>query len=100
MTEREIAYVLSQPAHLEQRIAGRFAAKEAASKTLGTGWNGVGWKEVEIMRSPSGEPKVHLHGRAATVAQSRGLDHWEVTISHEREYATATVIAYKSGASH
>jgi holo-[acyl-carrier protein] synthase len=98
LTEAEIKYVLSQPPHTVARIAGRFAAKEAASKTLGTGWNGVGWKEIEIVRQASGEPTVRLHGRAIEIAQRRGLEHWEVSVSHEREFATASVLAYGAGA--
>lgn len=94
LTEQEMKYVLSQPLHTVARLAGRFAAKEAASKALGTGWHGVGWKEIEVIRQASGEPRLFLHGRAAAIAEKRGLKHWEVSISHEREFATASVIAY------
>lgn len=94
LTEEEMRYVLSQPPHTVARLAGRFAAKEAASKTLGTGWHGVHWKEIEILRKPSGEPEIRLHGRAIEVAKKRGLDHFDVSVSHEREYATASVLAY------
>jgi len=96
LTDAEIDYVLSEPPHTVQRLAGRFAAKEAVSKTLGTGWHGVNWKEVEILRQPSGEPKLYLHARAAIVADRRGLANWQVSISHEREYAVATVLAYSA----
>ena len=96
LTDRERDYVLSQPPHTISRLAGRFAAKEAASKALGTGWHGVGWKEIEILRLPSGEPSLTLHGRAARIASNKGLDHWEVTVSHEREYAVSTVLAYSA----
>lgn len=94
LTEQEIAYVLSSPAHTVTRVAGRFAAKEAASKTLGTGWHGLAWKEVEIVRLPSGEPTLRLHGRAIEIAKRRGLSRWEVSMSHEREFATSTVLGY------
>lgn len=94
LTDRERQYVLSQPPHTISRLAGRFAAKEAASKTLGTGWHGVSWKEIEILRLPSGEPSLTLHGRAARIAKSKGLERWEVSVSHEREYAISTVLAY------
>jgi holo-[acyl-carrier protein] synthase len=92
-TKSEIDIVLAHAPHTVTRIAGRFAAKEAVSKALGTGWYGVGWKEVEILRSPSGEPYVVLHERAAAVAARRGLTSWQVSISHEREYAVAFVVA-------
>ena len=94
LTEREMHYVLSNPLHTVTRIAGRFAAKEAASKALGTGWHGVGWKEIEIVRQSSGEPKMMLHGRAAARAERLGLNQWQVSISHEREFAIAMVVAH------
>ena len=93
LTPLEIEYVLSRPLHLHGRLAGRFAAKEAASKALGTGWRGVGWKEFEILNQRSGAPTLRLHGRAAALAARKGLTDWEVTISHEREFATAFVLA-------
>lgn len=94
LTENEIKYVLSAPKHTVQRLAGRFAAKEAASKALGTGWYGLDWKEVEIVHKRSGEPTIKLHGRAIALAAQRNLNHWEVTISHEKEYACATVLGH------
>lgn len=93
LTPLEIDYVVSQPAHLAGRLAGRFAAKEAAAKALGTGWRGVGWKEFEIFNQRSGAPCLRLHGRAAVLASRIGLTNWEVSISHEREFATACVLA-------
>lgn len=94
LTPQEKCYVLSQPRQAMARLAGRFAAKEAASKALGTGWHGVGWKEIEVLRLLSGEPTLQLHGRAIAIAQARGLEIFEVSISHDREYATASVLAY------
>lgn len=94
LTEREIAYVSSQKAHMMTRLAGRFAAKEATSKVLGTGWHGIGWKEVEIVRLASGAPTLTLHGRAKDKASELGLSVWEVSVSHEREYAVAFVLAH------
>jgi holo-[acyl-carrier protein] synthase len=94
LTKAEQEYVLSKPMHVATRLAARFAAKEAMSKVLGTGWNGIGWKEIEVKRQPSGEPWLLLHGRAAAMAERRGLTNFEVSLSHEREYATAFVIGY------
>ncbi len=94
LTEHEMRYVLSAPKHTVSRLSGRFAAKEAAAKALGTGWYGLDWKEVEIVHKPSGEPTVKLHGRAVQIAARRKLTDWEVSISHEREYACATVLAH------
>ncbi len=94
LTEAETRYVFGRERNFAQRFAARFAAKEAIAKALGTGWNGIGWKEVEITRKPSGEPGIVLHGRAAVRAQYLGLTKFEVSLSHEREYATAMVVAY------
>jgi holo-[acyl-carrier protein] synthase len=94
LTDDEKQYVLSDAPHTVTRLAGRFAAKEAVSKTLGTGWYGVTWKEVEIVREPSGEPTIRLHDRAQAIAERRGLKNWSLSISHEREYAVAMVVAY------
>jgi holo-[acyl-carrier protein] synthase len=96
-TAAEITFVLSEPPNTVTRIAGRFAAKEAVSKALGTGWRGANWKEVEILRAPSGEPLVTLSGRARAIADRRSLKNWQVSISHEREYAIAMVVAYPAG---
>ena len=96
LTPAEAEYVLSQPPQLASRLAGRFAAKEAASKALGTGWRGVAWKEIEVIRDLTGAPSLRLHGRAERIAASLGLRCWEVSVSHERDYAIAFVLAYTS----
>jgi holo-[acyl-carrier protein] synthase len=94
LTDSEERYVFGRGRNMAQRFAARFAAKEAIAKALGTGWNGIGWKEVEVTRKPSGEPGIVLHGRAALRASTLGLTNFEVSLSHEREYATAIVVAY------
>ncbi len=96
LTESEIDYVLSNDANLGNRLAARFAAKEAASKALGRGWQGLGWKDIEVIKEASGAPGLKLHGRAVKLAAELGLSHFEVSLSHEREYATAFVLAYSS----
>ena len=75
-------------------FAGRFAAKEAVVKALGTGFFGdIAWTDVEILRQPTGAPNVHLSGGALAVAQSRGVIRWLVSISHDESHAVASVIA-------
>jgi holo-[acyl-carrier protein] synthase len=74
-------------------LSVRFAAKEAATKTLGTGIGPVGWLEVETLHRPSGEPYLVLHGRAEKIAQRLGLTTWAVSLSHSKEYGTAVVVA-------
>lgn len=94
LTENEAKYVFGRKHGAAQRFAARFAAKEAMSKVLGTGWNGIGWKDVEVTKKRSGEPGIRLHGRAEVLARKLGLTNIEVTLSHEREYAVAFVVAY------
>ena len=77
------------------QLAARFAAKEAAMKALGTGVRGVGWKEIEVQRLPSGKPFIKLHGRAKERAKFIGVKKIELSISHSKELATAMVIMYK-----
>ena len=79
-----------------ESLAGRFAAKEAVAKALGTGiWrHGVGWTDIEIDREPaSGRPLLHLHGAAARRADALGLREWSLSISHDRSRAIAFVVA-------
>ena len=73
-------------------LAVRFAGKEAAMKALGTGVNGIGWKEIEILPNRRGKPLVYLHGRAKERAAVLGIVELAVSLSHSREYAVASVI--------
>lgn len=97
-TPGELAYALSD-AHKWEHLAARFAAKEAASKALGTGMVGVGWKDFEVERLHSGKPALRLTGRAAQIAQDQGLTQWSVSLAHDAEakVAVATVVALGTG---
>jgi hypothetical protein len=75
-------------------MAGRWAAKEAVSKVLGLGVRGIGWRDIEIERLPTGQPAVKLLGRAARRAEQLGMGRIALSISHESEFAVA--IAYGS----
>jgi holo-[acyl-carrier protein] synthase len=88
LTPVESAYVRGRP----ETMAGRWAAKEAVSKVLGLGVRGIGWRDIEIERLPTGQPAVKLHGRAARRAEQLGMGRVAVSISHESDYAVA--IAY------
>jgi holo-[acyl-carrier protein] synthase len=77
------------------RIAGRWAAKEAISKVLGLGVRGVGWREIEILPNWAGAPQVRLHARAAARAEAMDLQDVTVSISHERSMAVAVAIAHR-----
>ncbi|HJP71071.1 MAG TPA: holo-ACP synthase [Candidatus Limnocylindria bacterium] len=91
LTEHERRYV----GRKVERLAGRWAAKEAISKVLGLGVRGVGWREIEILPNRAGQPQVYLHGRAAARADAMGLDEVSVSISHERHMAVAVAVAHR-----
>jgi len=81
--------------HLQvERLAGRFAVKEAVMKMLGTGWSGtVTWKDIETTNDPAGRPRVKLSGEVARLAAQQGINHVLVSITHTRGLAVASVIA-------
>ena len=81
-----------------ERVAGRWAAKEAISKVLGLGVRGVGWREIEVLPNRAGQPQVQLHARAAERARFLGLHDVTVSISHERGMAVAVAIAHRDAA--
>jgi holo-[acyl-carrier protein] synthase len=91
-TPSEIAYC-ERHRHSAERFAGRFAAKEAAMKALGTGWaRGVRWIDIEVVREPSGKPTLKLSGAARAIANSLGVKHIAITITHDGNAALAQVI--------
>jgi holo-[acyl-carrier protein] synthase len=76
-----------------ERFAGRFAAKEAAMKALGTGWaRGVRWIDIEVVREPSGKPTLKLSGATRAIADGLGVKNIVVTITHDGNTALAQVI--------
>ena len=74
------------------KLAGRWAAKEAVVKALGTGWRGVGYTDVEIRRSETGAPVVYLHKRAMVLMSAYAEVQWQLSLSHDGDYAIATAI--------
>lgn len=95
-TEGEIAYATSAPALASARLAARFAAKEATVKALDLAERGVGWREIEITRGPSGAPALVLHGQALAAAEEGGAGSLSVSLCHEGDYATAVVISFRA----
>ena len=91
-TSAEILYCDSKANRVE-RYAARFAAKEAAMKAIGTGWNhGVRWRDCEVTRMPGGRPTLTFHGKAAEFAARLGVKHAALSLSHTAEQAIAQVI--------
>jgi phosphopantethiene--protein transferase domain len=92
LTESEQRYVRGRP----ETMAGRWAAKEAVSKVLGLGVRGIGWRDIEVERLPTGQPAVRLHGRAAARAGQLGMERIAVSITHESEYAVAIAFGVRT----
>ncbi|MGA7194252.1 MAG: holo-ACP synthase [Anaerolineales bacterium] len=76
-----------------ESLAGRFAAKEAVSKALGTGIGDVTWKEIEILGNEQNAPVLTLRGMAEQKSKELGLTNWSVSISHSMSHAVAVVTA-------
>jgi holo-[acyl-carrier protein] synthase len=92
LTEAERRYVRDRP----ETFAGRWAAKEAVSKVLGLGVRGIGWKDIEVERMPTGQPAIRLHGRAAQRADQLGMGRIAVSITHESDYAVAIAFGVRT----
>jgi holo-[acyl-carrier protein] synthase len=93
-TEAEVAYARRRKKGFAETLAGRFAAKEAVMKVLGTGWReGVAFSGIEILNSPEGRPQVVLHGKTAEKAASLGIWSWHISITHSEDLAIASAIA-------
>jgi holo-[acyl-carrier protein] synthase len=91
-TPTEIAYC-EKHRNRAERFAGRFAAKEAAMKALGTGWAcGVRWIDIEVVREPSGKPTLKLSGASRAIADRLGVKNIAVTITHDGNTALAQVV--------
>ena len=90
-TPGEIAYCRGRAPNL----AARFAAKEAVMKSLGTGFRGVGWRDVEVVRAPSGAPSPRLHGRARRRAERLGVTEIAISLSHSRGFAMVVAVALR-----
>ncbi|MDO8569030.1 MAG: holo-ACP synthase [Dehalococcoidales bacterium] len=93
-TDAEISAYGSRPPSL----AARFAGKEAVMKLLGS--KGPGWREIEILSRPEGEPYVQLYGRAQSEAGRLGFKEIAISLSHSKEYAIASVAAVSAPKSH
>ena len=87
-TETEIRICRGKP----EKLASRFAGKEAVMKALGTGIRGISWLEIEIDSEPSGKPVVNLYGKAQAKAENLGINELAISLSDSREYSVAFVV--------
>ncbi len=92
-TRNEISYCSCRKSS-NQHYAGRWAAKEAVLKTLGTGWaHGIQWTDVEVVNEIGGRPRIELAGQARIISQQLGIREILISISHCRSYAIAYATA-------
>jgi holo-[acyl-carrier protein] synthase len=92
-TATEQAYAEANKNGIE-KLAGRFAAKEAVLKLMGTGWRGkIAWTDVEVINNSSGQPEVTLSGEVEKIAGKLGIKHISVSITHTANFAIASAVA-------
>lgn len=92
-TENEVGYCSARKA-ATQHYAGRWAAKEAVLKALGTGWaRGIAWVDIEVRNDVAGKPTIVLDGAARDIAEEMGIGEMMISISHCRSHATAYALA-------
>jgi holo-[acyl-carrier protein] synthase len=92
-TASEQAYANANKNNIE-KLAGRFAAKEAVLKLLGTGWRGkIAWTDIEVVNTATGQPQVKLSGEVKKIADSLGITQISVSITHTANFAVASAVA-------
>jgi holo-[acyl-carrier protein] synthase len=92
-TAAEQAYAEKNKNEVE-KLAGRFAAKEAVLKLVGTGWRGkIAWTDIEIINNTAGQPEVNLNGEVRIIAEQLGIKHISVSITHTANFAIASAVA-------
>jgi holo-[acyl-carrier protein] synthase len=92
-SDTEISYALDGEGQAAQRLAARFAAKEAAIKAFNLSETGVSWRDIEVQKQPDGACSLALHGRAAVKVAELGVSEIALSLSHDGDYAAAVVTA-------
>jgi holo-[acyl-carrier protein] synthase len=96
-TPDELAYAHAGTGVAAQRLAARFAAKEAVIKALQLSEAGIDWRDMEVRRGEDGDCSIALHGRAGAIAAARAVEHIALSLSHDGDYAGAVVtVSYSS----
>jgi holo-[acyl-carrier protein] synthase len=93
---RELTQVTHAHALNLGSLAARFAAKEAVIKALALSEAGISWRDIEVVKLPDGHCELQLHGRVAARAHQAGCRQWQLSLSHEGDYAGAVVMALRS----
>ena len=77
-----------------EKLAGRFAAKEAVMKLIGTGWrDGIAWTDIEVVNNPLGQPIVNITGKVKELADEKGIEQITLSITHTSNFAIASAVA-------
>lgn len=77
-----------------EKLAGRFAAKEAVLKLIGTGWRGkIAWTDIEVINNSKGQPEVKLTGEVKRIADEAGIEQVTLSITHTANFAIASAVA-------
>ena len=80
-----------------EKLAGRFAAKEAVLKLLGTGWRGkIAWTDIEVVNNALGQPIVAISGEVKRIADEQGIEQITLSITHTADFAIASVVALRA----
>ena len=99
-TVAEQAYAEANKNDVE-KLAGRFAAKEAVLKLMGTGWRGkIAWTDIEIKNNAAGQPEVTLSGEVKRIADELGIGHISISITHTANFAIASAVALADSNEH
>ena len=92
-TAKEQDYANSNKNCIE-KLAGRFAAKEAVLKLIGTGWRGkIAWTDIEVTNNFAGQPQVNLSGEVKKISDKLGIEHVSISITHTANFAIASAVA-------
>jgi holo-[acyl-carrier protein] synthase len=92
-TAKEQAYAEANKDRIE-KLAGRFAAKEAVLKLMGTGWRGkIAWTDIEVVNNAAGQPEVTLAGEVEKLADKLGVKNISISITHTANFAIASAVA-------
>jgi holo-[acyl-carrier protein] synthase len=95
-TDTERAYAKANRNEIE-KLAGRFAAKEAVLKLMGTGWRGkIAWTDIEVINKAVGQPEVTLSGEVKIIADGLGITHISISITHTANFAIASAVALRT----
>jgi len=92
-TPTEQQYAQTNKNHME-KLAGRFAVKEAVLKLIGTGWRGkIAWTDIEVTNTPTGQPIVTLSGEVKKIAEQLNIGQISISITHTANFAIASAVA-------